>query len=104
MRRSYHVLWGADSTQLSEGRLELLPGSLRLEAPGATCEIRYADVNAIRVDGRHGLVVERVEGEPIRIEPALVGEIGEQLVAANLEEASFLPTPGPGDSDGGDIY
>jgi mannose-6-phosphate isomerase-like protein (cupin superfamily) len=24
--------------------------------------------------------------------------------AAGIEEASFLPTPGPGDSEGGDIY
>jgi hypothetical protein len=103
MRRSYYVLWGEEPAQLSEGRLELLSGSLRLEAPGALCEIRYDEVQAIRVDGR-ALVVERIEGGPVRIEPALVGEIGEQLVAANLEEASFLPTPGPGDSDGGDIY
>jgi hypothetical protein len=103
MRRSYHVLWGEESAQLSEGRLELLPGSLRLEAPGAWCEIRYDELQAIRVDGR-ALVVEPIEGGPVKIEPALVGEIGEQLVAANLEEASFLPTPGPGDSDGGDIY
>jgi len=104
VRRSYHVLWSEDSAPQSEGTLELLPGSQRLEAAGASCEIRYGEVSAIRVDGRHALVVERVEGGPVRIEPALVGEIGEQLVAATLEEASFLPTPGPGDSDGGDIY
>jgi hypothetical protein len=125
MQRSYGVVWREGTSPLESGKLELLPRGLRLDGPGGSREISYDALDTVRVgrsaadriDGRPSVVVEWRGGEAVTIaavaQSSVVGEIAEQLVARQLragkrpglyEELSYLPTPGAGDSDGGDIF
>jgi hypothetical protein len=133
MERSYGVVWREGSGASVTGKLELLPYALRLEGIDGSQEVPYDWVAAVRVgrsapdriNGGPSVVVERRCGEPISIaavtQPGAVGEIAERLTALRFaaqgsgqktvvedgepqEDISFLPTPGPGDSDGGDIF
>jgi hypothetical protein len=124
MRTTYGVVWREGSRPSVSGKLELLPRAIRLDGRNCGYEIPYADVIDVRVgraaaeriDGRRSLVIERDGCDPVAIttvsQAALLGEIVERLTeslaSANAqrdeEPVSFLPTPGAGDSDGGDIY
>jgi len=133
MEPSYGVVWREGSHASVTGKLELLPHALRLEGIDETQEVPYEGVAAIRVgrfapdrlNGGPSVVVERRFGDAISIagvtQPGVVGEIAERLTALRFaaqrsrgqhvagdgapeEDLSFLPTPGPGDSDGGDVY
>jgi hypothetical protein len=110
MRRVYRVLWQEGSSPTSTGTLELLPRGLLLNGRGHSCEIPYSAVSAVRVDrggDEQAVVIERLGGSPVTIAGVsrpLLGELAEQVIAARLDEPSFLATPGPGDSDGGDVY
>ena len=125
MKRTYGVVWREGASPLATGKLELLPRGLRLEGRERSEDIPYERLSSVhigrtateRINGRPSLVLERTGAAALTIaavaETGLVGEIAEQLGAFQLgaapsvddvEELSFLPTPGPGDSEGGDIF
>jgi hypothetical protein len=121
MELSYGVVWKEGSRAPVSGKLELLPRALRLDGLEGTREVPYEAVAAIRVgrsasdriNGGPSVVVERNLGDPITIatvaQPSVVGEIAAKLATLRCRcepavDVSFLSTPGPGDSDGGDIY
>jgi hypothetical protein len=132
MRLSYAISWQEAEAEAAprSGRLELLSRALGFEGSGGKGstpeEVLYADLSAVRIardsgdrlSGRPTLILERRTGGPIRIasvgQPGILSELAEQLVAFQLDQAppfdpdeaglSFAATPGPGDSDGGDVF
>jgi hypothetical protein len=125
MQRTYGVVWREGASEPATGKLELLPACLRLDGRDGSREIPYSRVSDVhvgrlpaeRLDGRPSIVLRELGRPPVTIttvaQTGLVGEIAELLVALQLDVAAlgdepeglnFLPTPGPGDSDGGDIY
>lgn len=128
VRRSYGVVWREGDLPVARGKLELLPTSLRLEGlageRAVEREIRYDELSAVRVGrssedrlgGRRSLVLEPLSGARITVasvaQPGVVAELAERLAAVALdhdgvpaaEYVSFLPTPGPGDSEGGGVF
>jgi hypothetical protein len=122
MQRTYGVVWREGAAPLATGKLELLADAVHLEGLGRMQEIPYSGLARVRVgrtpadriDGHPSVVLEQIGRAPVTIaavaQPGVVREIAEQLVANSLArpeetaDPSFLPTPGPGDSDGGDIF
>ena len=130
MRVSYAISWQEAKAEPRSGRLELMPRALGFEGlngKGSTTEevldsdlsaVRIARCSGDRLSDRPTLVLERETGGPIRIasvgQPGILSEIAEQLAAFQLDQGppldsdeaglSFAATPGPGDSDGGDIF
>jgi len=102
MRTSYGVVWCEGEEPLSRGKLELLPGAVRLDGLTGTDhtvhEIAYDDLGKVRVgrseadrlNGHAALVLERRNGPAIRVAAAsqswVVNELLEQLVALGLAE------------------
>jgi hypothetical protein len=100
MRKSYGVVWRSDESAPAVGRLGILPLGLVLEGlvdgEGAQTEIRYEDVEAVRVgrgrderiEGRPTVVIERRTGPRVLVstvaQQSLVGEIVEGLAALQL--------------------
>lgn len=127
MSRSYAVVWREGDSPLARGKLELLSTSIRLdglvesrplvrEMPYETLtSVRVGRMSSDRLDGRPSLMLEQRSGGPISIasvaESGAVAELAERLASMRsestngeqLENLSFLPTPGAGDSEGGDI-
>jgi hypothetical protein len=125
MQRTYGVVWREGASEPATGKLELLTACLRLDGRDGSREIPYSRVTDVhvgrlpaeRLDGRPSIVLEELGRPAVTIttvsQTGLVGEIAELLVGLQLDAAaqgdepdglSFLPTPGPGDSDGGDIF
>jgi hypothetical protein len=125
VNEAYAVVWREDESPLSTGKLELLPGCFLLDGRDRSEEIPYDEVESVRVGrdrgdrlrGRAAVVLACSGGTRLRIAPvaqtSLVGVIAEHLVSRRAEaasngdcgaEVSYLPTPGPGDSDGGDVF
>ena len=93
MQPSYGVVWREGQGEPATGKLELLPGALRLDGLERSQEISYGAVTAVRIgrsssdriNGGPSVVVERCGGEPLIIatvaQPSLIGEIAERLAA-----------------------
>ena len=103
MQRSYAVVWREGASPPASGKLELLPGGMRLDGLERSREIPYASVAGVhvgrtaaeRIGGSPSVVLERRTGAPVTIstvaQPSLVGEIVEQLAALQLHaEAPLL--------------
>jgi hypothetical protein len=92
MSESYAVVWHEGSGPPAVGKLELLPGFLRLEGLAAAprmLRIPYealAKVRMERVDGRPTVVLERRDDDTVRLatvlQPSLAGEIAAQVGAS----------------------
>ena len=120
MRTSYGVVWAERGSAGLPGKLELLSRAVRFEGRNETHEIPYAEIESVRVgrsngdrvQGRPSVILERVGGERVAIaavaQSHVIGEIVERLTELTLqppdEDVWYLPTPGPGDSDGGDVF
>ena len=123
MEISYGVVWQAGSSRPVPGKLELRPSGLHFEGREASQDIPYDHVASVRVGrsaadrigGRPSVVLEQRSGDPVTIatvaQSHLIGEIVERLAAGQSEaertgngSVSYLPTPGPGDSEGGDVF
>ena len=97
MRTSYGVVWREGVRPLARGKLELLPGAVRLDGMAggepATREIPYDYLSEIRIgrrpeeriDGRACLVLAPRTGEQLAIasvaQTGVVGELAERLSA-----------------------
>src|SRR3954451_10573826 len=120
MRATYAVVWLEDNGPTASGRLEFRERGIALTGASVEREVTLEELRAIRVgrspedrlDGRSSLVLELREGGVIRVasvaQPGIVAALARRLAGsagANGAEAglSFEPTPGPGDSDGGDF-
>ncbi|HEU5213536.1 MAG TPA: hypothetical protein VFU10_12260 [Gaiellaceae bacterium] len=95
MPRSYAITWREACGLQYSGRLELEPDHIRLEggtsAAGGARHVPYSDIGRVRMaragaerlDERQTLIVERVEGDDLRIaavgEPGALTEIAERL-------------------------
>ena len=95
MSRSYGIVWREGSEPTATGKLELLPGRLRLDglagSQPVTHELDYEGIGSIRVgrdsadrlDRRSTIVIERRSGAPFTIaaveQPGIVGEIVARL-------------------------
>jgi hypothetical protein len=108
MRMSYGVVWREGASELSRGKLELLPRAMRLEGmtgsrPTAR-EIPYDYLSEIRVgrrpderiDGRPSLVLASRGGEPpLAIasvaQTGVVGELAERLSALQADARAHHP-------------
>jgi hypothetical protein len=103
MRITYGVVWQEGEAPLSRGKLELLPGALRLDgvtgsAP-AVREIPYDELSAVRVgragaerlDGRPTLVLDLVSGTRV-----VVASVAQSGIAAELVERLTSATVGAG--------
>lgn len=122
MEKTYAVVWVHGEKPSLTGKLELLPTAVRFEGRDETREIPYDEIASVsvgrtaadRVDGRPSIVLALEDGDRVAIgtvaQENLVGEIVERLAERKLaddppgDEVSYLATPGPGDSEGGDIY
>ena len=124
---TYGVVWTSGDSPASAGSLEFGTDSLRLAGRERSEDVAYADLKSVRVgrsngdrlDGRPTVLLERSDGEQLRIatveQSTLVPEIADRLAALRAEAQAdprdddesnvyFLPTPGPGDSEGGDLF
>lgn len=100
MQRTYGVVWREGVSPLSTGKLELLPGGLRLEGLEGSQDIPYQGVSGVhvgrtaaeRINGRPSVVLERRGHVPVTIatvaQSSLVGEIAERLAALQLGPAA----------------
>jgi hypothetical protein len=99
MERSYGVVWREGDSDLTTGKLELLPAGVRLEGRESSRQIPYGRVSNVhigrlpdeRIDGRPSIVLEQFGGPAITIatvaQTSLVGEIAERLAALQLDAA-----------------
>jgi len=119
---AYAVIWRHRGKPSLTGKLELLPTAVRFESRDERLELPYDEITSVsvgrtaadRVDGRPSIVLALGDGDRVAIGTVdranLVGEIVERLAERTLaedppgDEVSYLATPGPGDSEGGDIY
>ena len=127
MQQTYGVVWKDGDSPVTSGSLEFRSQGLRLAGRDGTEDVPYADLKSVRVgrangdrlDGRPTILLERTDGVRLTIatvgQSAVVREIADRVAAlqheaqadARDDDASnvyYLPTPGPGDSDGGEIY
>lgn len=131
MRSTYAVTWQCADGEPRSGRLELGPQGLVFEGSNgdssASERVSYEELTNVciarasgeRLSGRQTLLLERATGASIRIagivQPGIISELAERLASLHVEEeeatssepaeyVSFEPTPGPGDSDGGDLF
>jgi hypothetical protein len=127
MEATYGIVWKHGDTAATAGSLEFRSEGLRLASRERTEDVPYAELESVRVgrsngerlDGRPAVLLERTGGERLTIatvgQSALVREIADRVAALQHEaqadtrddDASnvfYLPTPGPGNSDGGEIY
>jgi hypothetical protein len=128
MQITYAVTWDTNGVEPRSGRLELGPGALVLEGAngsGSTCtEIRYDDLLSARVTraragrlgGKPTLVLEQRRGPSVRVasvgQAGALSELAERLATLRLGDPDPAPSayvsyeamPGPGDSEGGDVY
>jgi hypothetical protein len=124
---TYGVVWTSGGSPASAGSLEFGSEALRLTGRERSEDVPYADLKSVRVgrtngdrlDGRPTVLLERNDGEQVRIatvgQSTLVREIADRLAGLQAEAQAdprdddesnvyFLATPGPGDSDGGDLF
>lgn len=101
MSISYGVVWREGQATLARGKLELLPGAMRLDGicDGnlATRDIAYVELGEIRIGrspserigGRPSLVLEPRVGEAVAIasisQAGVVNEIAERLASLRLD-------------------
>ena len=102
--QSYAVVWSDRERPRSTGKLELLPGSLRLEgltgSEPANLDVPYETLSSVRlgraaadrIDGRPAAILERDGGGRLAIttvaQPSVVGEIVDALARLRLEARS----------------
>lgn len=114
------MVWAERGSTGLPGKLELLPRVVRFEGRDETHEIPYDEIASVRVgrsngdrlQGRPSVVLERRDGERVAIaavaQSHVIGEIVDRLTELTLqppdEDVWYLPTPGPGDSGGGDLF
>jgi hypothetical protein len=101
MKASYGVIWQNGGT-LNAGKLELEPSAVRLEgtdSEGSSFveELAYRDLAGVRIarggadrlDGRPTLVLERSDGQDLRVasvaQSGIVSELAEKLSSIKLE-------------------
>jgi hypothetical protein len=88
MRTTYGVVWREGHGPLGRGKLELLPGSVRLEGMSgsepASLEIPYLELSGIRI-GRS--TDERIDG---RVSLVLVPHVGAEVTIASVVQAGVL--------------
>jgi hypothetical protein len=100
MRTTYGVVWREGREPLARGKLELLPGSVRLEGMSgsepASREIAYLELSEIhigrsaeeRIDGRMTLVLAPLVGDDLAIasvaQAGVLREIAERLSGMHL--------------------
>jgi hypothetical protein len=124
---TYGVVWTSGDSPASAGSLEFGSDRFLLAGRDRSEDVAYADLKSVRVgrsngerlDGRPTVLLERNDGERMRIaavgQSALVREIADRLAGLRAEAQAdprdddesnvyFLATPGPGDSDGGDLF
>jgi hypothetical protein len=105
MQQSYGVVWREGAEPLARGKLELHPGSLRLDGLAGSepsCrEIAYDDLALVRVGrapadriaGRPSLVLELQGGTSLAIAsvslPGVVGELAERIAVLRIAEAVY---------------
>lgn len=123
----YGVVWKVGEAAAAAGSLEFGDEGLRLVGRTHTEEVRYEDLTGVRIgrsngdrlDGRPSVLLERRGAERLMLatvgQTALVREIADRISALKAEAQAdprddeesnvyFLSTPGPGDSDGGDLF
>jgi hypothetical protein len=88
MRTTYGVVWREGRGPLARGKLELLPGSVRLEGMSgsepALLEIAYLELSGVRI-GRSA--EERIDG---RVTLVLVPHAGGEVTIASVAQAGVL--------------
>jgi hypothetical protein len=132
MQKSYGVVWH-EGKRTARGKLEFLPRGLLLEGISNCAltqkSLAYSDLERVtRGRGAQGrikdlptVILQPRDGPPITVttvaQSSLVSELAERLTTAWSDDLarspfdrdlcqglSVSPTPGPGDSDGGDIF
>jgi hypothetical protein len=127
MQQTYGVVWTDGESPTTSGSLEFRAEGLLLAGRNRTEHVPYAELKSVRVgrsngdrlDGRPSLLLERAGGARLTIaavgQTVVVRELAERLAALQREAQAdareddpsnvyYLPTPGPGDSDGGDVF